>query len=151
MLLWRMEKIFVMHVNWYTLGNAMLPHWACGVNVMLLMLYHFCWSQLRSWARRSTSVPCFSLSFSLLGSFGSSSRVEHIGKETGWVWCFPQGHVPWDLSVHCSNIQIALCRASLILWLIWMSFKSVCAVSPCQKQYVTGMALHEISSGASVS
>lgn len=143
-------KILVMQVNWYTSGNAMLRHWARGVNVMLLMLYHFCRSQLGSWGRIGTSVPCFSLGFSLLGNFGSSSTVQHIGNEPAWVWCFPEGHVPRDLSVRCSNIHLALCRADLILWLIWMLPKSFCAVSPCQKLcYVIRMALHEISSGAS--
>lgn len=108
-------KILVMQVNWYTLGNAVLQHWAYGVNLMLLMLSDFCWGQLGSWAWRSTSVRCFSLSFFVLGSFGSSSTLQHIRREPGWVWCFPQGHMPLDLSVHCSNIQMALYRDGLIL------------------------------------
>lgn len=108
-------KILVMQVNWYTSGNAVLQHRAYGVNLMLLMLSDFCWSQLGSWAGRSTSVPCFSLSFFVLGSFGSSSTLQHIRREPGWVWCFPQGHITLDLSVHCSNIQMALYRDGLIL------------------------------------
>lgn len=83
------------------------------------MLSDFCWSRLGSWAGRSTSkstsVPCFSLSIFVLGSSGSSSTMQHICRELGWVWCFRQGHMPLDLSVYCTNIQMALCKASLIL------------------------------------
>lgn len=81
-----------------------------------------CWCFLipaeATWGLELEEVPpCHAspLAFLVLGSSGSSCTLQHICREPGWVWCFPQGHMPLDLSVHCSNIQVALCRADLML------------------------------------